>query len=226
MNRKIVTGFAATALAAVIAGCQTPTVPAPREWTDVVAKDFSNCEVEPGTWTWDAEGCLVPTRDKPLLTKAWYENFELEVVYACGPKGNSGCYIYDTIHPEEKIEIQMQDDLNPDVQKGQHPYQLSGAIYGYQGAFAKAAKKVGEWNKMLIQANGNRVRVTLNDIETAHADLSIFKSSTDNPDGSKVPPYMLGRRSLSEIPKKGRIGFQGVHVGGGVRIKSFRIRAL
>jgi len=202
--------------------------PLGKDWRDVFLADLSNAETEPGAWTRDAEGCLVPVRDKPLLTKDWYEHFELEAVYAMGPKGNSGCYVYNTEHPRAKIEIQMQDDTDPDVQKGQKPYQLSGAIYGHQAAFAKMAKKPGEWNVMRVIADGKRVRVVLNDVETAHADLSQFTSDTENPEGSKIPPYMLGQMPLAEIPTCGRVGFQGLHIGGAssVRIKSFRIRSL
>ena len=205
-----------------------PVTPLGKEWRDVFLPDLSNAETEPGVWTRDAEGCLVPVKDKPLLTKDWYERFELEVVYAMGEKGNSGCYIYNTEHPRAKIEIQMQDDQNPDVAKGQNPYQLSGAIYGHQAAFAKMAKKAGEWNVMRIIADGKRVRVVLNDVETAHADLSTFTSDTENPEGSAVPPYMLGQVPLARIPTCGRVGFQGLHIGGAasVRIKSMRIRGL
>lgn len=214
-------------MAMALAGCAT-TVPAPKQWTDLFAKDFSNCEVEKGAWRYDFSGCLVPTCDKPIFTKAWYANYELEVIYAMGPKGNSGCLIYDTAHPRAKIEVQMQDDLDPDLAKTLKPYQYSGSLYGHQAAFEKAAKKAGEWNKLFIQCDGDRVRVVLNGVETAHAILSVFKSDTINPDGSEVPPYMLGQRPLAEIPRTGRIGFQGLHGGGeaGVRIKSVKIRAL
>lgn len=205
-----------------------PVTPLGKEWRDVFLPDLSNAETEPGVWTRDAEGCLVPVKDKPLLTKDWYERFELEVVYAMGEKGNSGCYIYNTEHPRAKIEIQMQDDQNPDVARGQKPYQLSGAIYGHQAAFAKMAKKAGEWNVMRVIADGKRVRVVLNDVETAHADLSTFTSDTENPEGSAVPPYMLGQVPLARIPTCGRVGFQGLHIGGAssVRIKSMKIRGL
>ena len=93
-------------------------------WAELFARDFSNCEVEDGAWKFDAEGCLVPLKDRPIFTKASLSHYELEVVYAMGPKGNSGCLIYDTEHPRAKIEVQMQDDAADLRGQGLHRLRL------------------------------------------------------------------------------------------------------
>ena len=214
--------YAAKALTVV------PPTALSKEWSNLFARDLSNCEMTDGQWVFDDEGCLMPLGDSPIFTRGWYENFELEVVYAIGPKGNSGCIIYTTEYPSAKIEVQMRDDTDTERQKNQLPHKFSGALYGHHGAFAKAAKAPNEWNTLLIRADGKRVRVLLNGVETANADLSQFTSDKVNPDGTEVPSYMLGQVPLSRIPTTGSIGFQGRHGApeSAVRIKSARIRGL
>ena len=218
----------AAALAASASFAGLPALAEEGPWADLFARDFSNCEVEDGAWKFDAEGCLVPLRDRPIFTKASLSHYELEVVYAMGPKGNSGCLIYDTEHPRAKIEVQMQDDADPAYAATVEPHQISGSLYGHQAAFRRVAKRAGEWNTLRIFASGQRVRVVLNGVETANADLSLFVSDRINPDGSKAPYYMFGQLPLAEIPTEGRVGFQGSHAGGeaSVRIRSAKIRPL
>jgi hypothetical protein len=43
-----------------------------------------------------------------------------------------------------------------------HLLQITGAIYGLQGPSASTAVQIGAWNTFAIEANGPRIRVSLN----------------------------------------------------------------
>ena len=43
-----------------------------------------------------------------------------------------------------------------------HPLKVTGAIYDLQAPFASTQVQIGAWNSYIIEANGSRVRVTLN----------------------------------------------------------------
>ena len=43
-----------------------------------------------------------------------------------------------------------------------HPLKLTGAIYDLQAPFAPTQVQIGAWNDLVVEANGPRVKVTLN----------------------------------------------------------------
>jgi len=43
-----------------------------------------------------------------------------------------------------------------------HPLKLTGAIYDFQAPFAPTQVQIGAWNDLVVEANGTRIKVTLN----------------------------------------------------------------
>ena len=222
----IKTGISAAGLMA-LAGCAMWSVhPDSEGWDDLFAKDFSNAEVKAGTWKFDEEGCLTPVTTNMIFTKKsdWHD-FMIDTVFAMGPNGNSGIFIYDTEHPAKKIEVQLSDDTDPECWQ-QAPYQWTGSLYGHQYAFAKVVKGPGEWNRLTIRAAGKHVEVWLNGVKTADGNLDDWTSHEKNPDGTWMPSYQRDQTAWKDIPTTGKIGLQGVHGKTGVRFKYLRIRPL
>jgi hypothetical protein len=113
------------------------------------------------------------------------------------------------------MEIQVLDTEN-EVYKDIKEWQAHGSVYGVIPAKRGFLKPVGEWNVEEIEANGKRIKVTLNgevilDGDIAHAS----KNFTETIDG-KIHPG-LGNKS-------GHIGFLG-H-GSWVAFRNLRIREL
>ena len=85
MSRKIMMALAGAIL---LAGCATapkaPVEPHPDtpayNWKPLFAKDLSDAELEKGAWRWEGD-VLRSVLDKPIWTKADYENYVLDFEY-------------------------------------------------------------------------------------------------------------------------------------------------
>ena len=75
---------------------------------------------------------------------------------------------------------------------------------------------------MTIFAQGQHVRIVLNNTTVIDEDLSKHTSNKVNPDGSKVPP--LHTKPWAEIAKRGRIGLQGKHQGSSTFFRNIRVK--
>ena len=100
-----------------------------------------------------------------------------------------------------KIEVQLMDDPAP-CWKNCTPYQRTAALYGHCKPKTEALRPTGEWNRITIFAQGQKVRIVLNGVEVIDENLSAHASNKVNPDGSKVPP--LHTKPWSEIATRGR----------------------
>jgi choline dehydrogenase-like flavoprotein len=118
-----------------------------------------------------------------LETRGWYglywyikeqfANFILSVDWRVSRREeNSGIYIRIP-PPTVSNALQQADQLGHEIQidpRGYdsatntegHPLQITGAIYGLQGPIASTAVQIGAWNRFVIEANGPRIRVSLN----------------------------------------------------------------
>ncbi|MBO7721623.1 MAG: DUF1080 domain-containing protein [Kiritimatiellae bacterium] len=231
---KTATTVFAAALAA-LCGCATlndgahPDSTGPG-WEDVFDRSLSNAEVDgkpcsADLWSWDDEGCLTPKCTGNLMSKKSWNSFVLDCEYKCDATGNSGIFFYDTDHPSAKIEMQILDDRHPKYAK-EAPYSFTGSLYGHCAARKIASKGPGEWNRVTIRARGDDVKVVLNGEKVVDVDLSRWTSRTKNPDGSDIPPWQRQFVPWAELPKRGRIGLQGVHGGKAAHFKYLRIKAL
>lgn len=226
MNGKMV--LAAVAAGVVAAGCCSKCgcgETCRGEWRDVFDATLSNAEKGGVGWRYEADGCLAPTNaEKILSAKSYGPDFDLDCVYKLDAAGNSGLYIYDSEHPKAKIEIQMLDDTHPQYQGKQKQHQMTGSLYGHSAATKVCSKPAGEWNRMLVSCRGKSVKVWVNGEPVIDEDLSKFTDAKTNPDGSLTPERQRSFYPWAKIPTCGKVGFQGIHGGGAVHVKSFRVR--
>jgi len=106
-------------------------------------------------------------------TKEQFGNFVLSIEWRISRREeNSGIYIRIPA-PNVANPLQAADAQGHEIQIDQrgfdsntgtegHPLKVTGAIYDLQAPSASTRVQIGEWNKYEIEANGARIRVTLN----------------------------------------------------------------
>jgi len=112
-----------------------------------------------------------------LSTDKEYGDFELELEFRAPKGGNSGVFLRapHTGNPAfAGMEIQVLDDYDDQYSKLQD-YQYCGSLYDVVAAKPRVTKKAGEWQKMHILCQGNKVKVTLNGTQVVDADLTAHK---------------------------------------------------
>jgi hypothetical protein len=196
------------------------------EWPSLFDATLSNAEFERGVWYVDEKGRLTADKDQCIWTKRDYENFILDLEYACAPAANSGVLIYATDTKNwipNTVEIQIQDDLNPHWNKVADTWR-NGGLFGHLAPRVLNVRPAGEWNRMTVTAAGQKIKVAVNDEITVDADLSAWKSAKVNPGGSKIPSWLS--RPWAELPTRGRIGFQGKHGQATIFFRNIKIKEL
>jgi hypothetical protein len=152
-----------------------------------------------------------------LVTRQSYGDFELELEWSVGPKGNGGVLFHvnpNNVQPSDTaIEVQLIDDEYPDLT----PVSMTGAFFKLKPRTKNTVKPQGEWNALRLVV-GHDVEVYINNelvntLDTGAELSSILARSTDK----HVNPR-LGKN------KTGVIALQGW--GGAVRYRNIRIRPL
>jgi hypothetical protein len=124
---------------------------------------------------WSVEDGLL-VRSGPggdLTTDRQYANFELELEWKVGPRGNSGI-IYRIDHSGERTyitgpEMQILDDeRHPD---GRNPLTSAGANYALHAAPRGIVKPANEWNSARLVVRGNHVEHWLNGQKVVEYEL-------------------------------------------------------
>jgi hypothetical protein len=126
------------------------------------------CSGERGTWLRSAEQ---------------YGDFCLRLEYLVAPGGNSGVYVRvpaDGNHhgPGSGVEIQVLDDHHS-MYANLKPYQYTGSVYAIAAAEPHVGLPAGEWNRLEIDVQGDRYRVTHNGIVVVHADAQSHPELTE-----------------------------------------------
>lgn len=203
-----------------------PDVSTP-EWRDLIAKDLTNCETpKEAVWYFDAEGNLTATKDINLITKGDYENFALDLEYKMDTNANAGVFLYASDIKDwipNKLEIQLIDDTGSKWTT-LTPIQKNCSMYGHKAPLKANAKPVGEWNRLTIFAEGQRIRVVQNGEVVLEADLAEHSDVKINPDGSEAPKWHT--KAYSTLPTRGRIGFQGCHGGVATKFRNIKIKEM
>ena len=199
-------------------------------WTDLLAsgtsawRDYGLQTLSPG-WTYDAT-TRVLTRSAGggsgggIITKEQFSDFELEIEWKVGPRGNSGVF-YHVIEGPPVIyhnapEYQILDNSgHPD---GRNAATSAGANYALNAPISDVTRPIGDWNQTRILVRGAHVEHWLNGTKVVEYQLwtpewtAAVKASKFN----QWPGYGLGRR--------GHIGLQD-H-GDIVSFRNIRIREL
>jgi hypothetical protein len=200
--------------------------PDSRSWPNLFAADFSNAICPPGVWSWKG-GVLSPKdKDEMIWTKADHENFILDLEFQLEADANSGVIIYATDLPNwppNAIEIQVLDDGAPKWASVPANWKCGG-IFGHSTPLKSAVKKPGQWNRMTIQARGQKISVLLNGQLVTDVNMKDWKSGKTAPDGAAIVDFEP--RPLAEMATKGRIGLQGAHGGVPTHYRNLKIKSL
>jgi Domain of Unknown Function (DUF1080) len=162
--------------------------------------------------SWHAEDGLLVCTGKGsgwLSTDAEYANFELELEFRVPAGGNSGVFLRAPHQGNPAfagMEIQVLDDHDAQY-ANLKPTQYCGSLYDVVAARRGATKKAGEWQKMVVVCNGNRVKVTLNGIEVVDADTAAHPDKLATHPGLKRTTGYVGLQNHSS-----RLDFRNLRI--------------
>ena len=173
-------------------------------------------------WTGDTagyqaeDGMLICKPGGNLYTEGEYSDFHFCFEFKLTPGANNGLGI--RVQPGahaayDAIELQILDDT-AEKYKDIHDYQFHGSIYGIVPAKKGHLKPVGEWNRQEVIAEGNHIKVILN--ETVIVDADIQDATKNGTADGKEHPGLFN--------KSGRIGFIG-H-GDVLYFRNIRVKSL
>lgn len=152
-----------------------------------------------------------------LYTEKEYSNFVLRLEWRLWEGGNNGVGIRAPLEGDAAyvgMEIQVLDEEAAIYHKGAgiRPEQYTGSVYDVFAAKAGHVLRDGKWNTYEIEANGRKIKVTLNGHVITDVNLDDVK------DEAKLKKHPgLARKS-------GHIGFLG-H-GTRVEFRNVRIKEL
>ena len=174
-------------MAGVCLGCllfTLPTVARAKERDDTGfvplfnGKDSAGWQTT-GNWGFEPDGvvALKPTyRRMPLFpdyktflwTKASYDNFVLDLEFKVAEKGNSGVFVRSSSR-RSYIQTQIADSHGK-----VEPLDNSdcGAVVGVAAPSKNMSKPAGQWNRMIITCQQDRMQVELNGEEVINLDLT------------------------------------------------------
>lgn len=140
-----------------------------------------------------------------LIHKEPRENYILSLDFKLSPKCNSGIFIRTfPLKPRpgkdvgfNGIEIALDDTTTAG-------YHDTGAIYDLAKPKKNAMKPAGEWNRMIITSDKDRIAVELNGERVTETDLSKFPKPNVRDDGT---PHKFDV-AYKDHPRKGYIGLQ------------------
>jgi len=134
-----------------------------------------------------------------LSTTKEYGDFDLTVEFKVPKGGNSGVFIRAPRQGNpafEGSEIQVLDDYD-DQYKELKPYQYCGSVYSTIAATPRVTKHFGEWQKMEIHIQGQKITVTLNGTKVVDGDLSEHMDKVKDHPGLKRLSGFIGLQDHS-----------------------------
>ena len=147
-------------------------------------KDLSGWQTK-GNWIYEQDGVLAarpqgrrrlfPDPDLFLWSEATYDDFVLDLEFKVEANASSGVFLRSS-SSDSYIQAQIRDSHG----KGE-PFGNStcGAIVGVAAPSKNMSKTAGEWNRMIITCEGDRMQVKLNGEEIINLDLSKSEKCRD-----------------------------------------------
>jgi hypothetical protein len=154
-------------------------------WVVEGTKTYKDGESEKPIWT--VEDGLIQCAGKGfgfLRYDKEFCDFEYRVEFRMTPKCNSGVGIRhvkftgpaDSRPSRSGYEIQLLDDA------GKEPSTKStGSLYRFVAPKSIPLKPVGEWNEIVIECKGPRIKITLNGEQVQDVDQTTVKDIKDKP---------------------------------------------
>jgi len=124
--------------------------------------------VEDGVLTIQGSDGSVEGSGGDIVTKKSYDDFVLKLEWKISEGGNSGIFYRALEQPDQAIywsapEMQVLDNANhPDANRGQNGNRKSGSLYDLIPADPQTFTGHGEWQKVMIVAEGNHIEHWLN----------------------------------------------------------------
>ena len=157
-----------------------------------------------------------------IWTEKQYGDFILELEFKIEKGSNSGIFFRtaDLKDPVQSgLEIQIADSYGR--RDGKLEKYDCGAFYDCQAPFRNMAKKAGQWNKVVLICQDQKIYVAMNGTCVVSVDVNLwFDKPGKNPDGTKNK----FKKDIARMPRYGHIGFQD-H-GCKVWYRSIKIREL
>lgn len=226
--KKLLSSLLAAAVSCLCVAAETPAAaahPDSAKWPSLFKADLSDAKSKEGVWTVEEGGVWTASEDEALWSTQDYENFTLDLEFKNAEGTNSGVIIYCTDPANwipNSVEVQITDDFSEKWSKQPRTWQCA-AIFGHLPATKSVVKKPGEWNRMTIKAQGQKITVVLNGEKVTEMDMSLWTDAKKNPDGSDIPPWL--NRPFATLATKGKIGLQGKHGDATVWFRNVKIKA-
>jgi hypothetical protein len=140
-------------------------------------KDLSDWQTE-GNWVYERDGVLAakpkgrrrlfPDHNLFLWSRATYDDFILDLEFKVDKNASSGVFLRSS-SPGSYIQTQIRDSHGKKEPFGNS---TCGAVVGVAAPSKNMSKPAGQWNRMIITCEGNRMHVQLNGEEVINLDLS------------------------------------------------------
>lgn len=154
------------------------------------------------------DGCIQPhgCGGYMMIHDKMWENFVLSLEFKMSPKCNSGIFFRTySLKPRRDNDVGYNGiEVAIDDSAPRADYTDTGAIYDLAKPTKNAMKPIGEWNRMILTVDGNRVKVELNGELVNDVDLDKFTEKNRRPDGSEHK----FDEAFRDHPRKGYIGLQ------------------
>ncbi|WP_340105457.1 family 16 glycoside hydrolase [Rhodohalobacter sp. 8-1] len=131
-------------------------------------EDLTGWEIVDGeSGSWQVFGGMLTAVNQSsgwLSSATLYDNFKLELEYRLPEGGNSGIFLRAPREGNpayQGMEIQLLDDYAEEYAELE-PSQYTGSIYGVKEPSSRATKPAGQWQEMVIRADGPHIKITLN----------------------------------------------------------------
>lgn len=145
-----------------------------------------------------------------LATDSVYGNFELDFEFRMPVDGNSGVFIRAPREGNpayQGMEVQLLDDY-AEMYAQLRPYQFTGSLYDLVAPSQRVTRQAGEWQHMVIRADGPIVSVILNGQMTVHANLIEFQDRAQHHPGVISREGYIGFQAYGSA--EGRVEFRNV----------------
>jgi hypothetical protein len=148
-----------------------------------------------GNWVYGPDGVLelrpksrnfrlFPDYKSFLWSKASYDDFVLDLEFKVAENGNSGVFVRSSSQ-RSYLQTQIRDSHG---KKGPLDHSDCGAVVGVAIPSKNMSKPAGQWNRMIITCQRDRMQVALNGEEVINLDL--------------------GESERTRSVRSGRIGFE------------------
>ena len=198
-----------------------PAAPPAAEWASLAPPapedDWSKTWEAFGPQDWrlqDGELYNASTNRGWIGTKKEYTDFEIELEYKFGAKGNTGLFLRawpdGELSGSQFVEIQLVDD------DGYRTTALNrtGAVFNRVAPDPRPVSKLKEWNTARVTVVGNRVTVTVNGTKCVDADVEFPRArGVIGLQQLDSPVYFRNVRVRELVPGGDRTGFVSLFNG-------------